>query len=167
MANHFIFEYVVILVSKLPFETKLSHKYFFKYIMIGFKNIEKYFISNYMLFSWIHFWDLFNSTKLLITYSITVLCLVTKSCPTLCNCMDCSHLAPLSMGILQAKILQLLQQGIKRKINNNTELNWTEWSYIDSWKLKTVTGIYELLCFFGGEGWDGRKISSRTDSIDN
>ena len=32
--------------------------------------------------------------------------LVPKSCPTLCNPMDCSHQAPLSVGILQARRLE-------------------------------------------------------------
>ena len=34
-----------------------------------------------------------------------VLCLVAQSCLTLCHPMDCSQ-APLSMGILQARILE-------------------------------------------------------------
>ena len=39
--------------------------------------------------------------------SRAVLCLVTQSCPTLCNPMDCiAHQAPLSMGILQARMLR-------------------------------------------------------------
>ena len=40
-----------------------------------------------------------------ITYFNYVLCLVTQSCPTLCDPMDCCPWAPLSMGIFQAKIL--------------------------------------------------------------
>ena len=35
-----------------------------------------------------------------------VLCLVTQSCPTVCNPMTIAHQAPLSMGILQARILE-------------------------------------------------------------
>ena len=36
-----------------------------------------------------------------------VLCLVTQSCPTLCNPMDCSPPgSSLSMGIIQARILE-------------------------------------------------------------
>ena len=36
-----------------------------------------------------------------------VLCLVAQSCPTLCDPMNCiAHQAPLSMGILQARILE-------------------------------------------------------------
>ena len=33
-------------------------------------------------------------------------CLVTQSCPTLCDPTDCSPQAILSMGILQTRILQ-------------------------------------------------------------
>ena len=35
-------------------------------------------------------------------------CLVTQLCPTLCNPMDCGHQAPLSVGILQVRILEWL-----------------------------------------------------------
>ena len=35
-----------------------------------------------------------------------VLCLLTQSCPTLCDPMDCSCRAPVSMGTLQARILE-------------------------------------------------------------
>ena len=37
-----------------------------------------------------------------------VLCLVTQLCLTLCDLMDCSCQAPLSMGILQVRILEWL-----------------------------------------------------------
>ena len=33
-------------------------------------------------------------------------CMVTQSCPTLCDPMDVAHQGPLSMGILQARILE-------------------------------------------------------------
>ena len=36
---------------------------------------------------------------------MNVLCLAAQSCPTLCNPMDCSQ-DPLSVGILQARILE-------------------------------------------------------------
>ena len=35
-----------------------------------------------------------------------VLCLATQSCPTVCDRKDCSPQAPVSMGILQARILE-------------------------------------------------------------
>ena len=35
-----------------------------------------------------------------------VLCLVTQTCPTLCNPMDCSLLGSSVHGIFQAKILE-------------------------------------------------------------
>ena len=35
-----------------------------------------------------------------------VLCLVAQSCPTLCDPWTVAHQAPLSMGILQARILE-------------------------------------------------------------
>ena len=38
---------------------------------------------------------------------VSALCLVAQSCPALCNPMDCiARQAPLSMGILQARILE-------------------------------------------------------------
>ena len=36
----------------------------------------------------------------------TMLCLVTKSCPTLCNPMDCSLPGPSVHGILQVRVLE-------------------------------------------------------------
>ena len=39
-------------------------------------------------------------------FKIAVLCLVTQLCLTLCDPMDYSHQAPLSMGILQARIME-------------------------------------------------------------
>ena len=35
-----------------------------------------------------------------------IMCLVTRLCLTLCDPMDCSPSAPLSMGILQARKLE-------------------------------------------------------------
>ena len=37
---------------------------------------------------------------------VCAVCLVAQSCPTFCNPMDCSPPAPLSMGILQTRILE-------------------------------------------------------------
>ena len=39
-------------------------------------------------------------------YHSVWLCLVTQLCPTLCNPKTVVHQAPLSMGILQARILE-------------------------------------------------------------
>ena len=37
---------------------------------------------------------------------MSILCLVTQLCPTICDPMDEAQQAPLSMGILQARILE-------------------------------------------------------------
>ena len=42
-----------------------------------------------------------------------VLCLITQSCPTLCDCI--AHQAPLSMGILQARILKWVSMPSSRE----------------------------------------------------
>ena len=47
-----------------------------------------------------------------------VLCLVTQLCPTLCNPMDCSPPAPLSVGILQARILEWVAMPSSRDLLN-------------------------------------------------
>ena len=44
-----------------------------------------------------------------------VLCLVTQLCLTLCDLMDCSCQAPLSMGILQVRILEWLAMPFSRE----------------------------------------------------
>ena len=51
------------------------------------------------------FWVCNLILDLMSTY-FAVLCLATRSCPTLCNPIDCSCQAPLSMGILQATTLE-------------------------------------------------------------
>ena len=48
-----------------------------------------------------------------------VLCLVTQSCPTLCDPMNCiAHQAPLSMGIVQARILKWVAISFSRGSSN-------------------------------------------------
>ena len=47
----------------------------------------------------VSFWTMFFSRYM------HVLCLVAQLCPTVCDSMDCTLQAPLSMGILQARIL--------------------------------------------------------------
>ena len=42
------------------------------------------------------------------------MCIVAQSCPTLCDPMDCSPLAPLSIGILQARILEWVAMASSR-----------------------------------------------------
>ena len=44
-----------------------------------------------------------------------VLCLVTQSCLTLCDLTDCSCQVPLSMGILQVRILEWLAMPSSRE----------------------------------------------------
>ena len=42
------------------------------------------------------------------------LCLVTQLCPSLCDPTDCNHQAHLSMGILQARILEWIAKHSSR-----------------------------------------------------
>ena len=45
-----------------------------------------------------------------------VLCLIAQSCPTLCDPMNCiAHQAPLSVGILQARILEWVAMPSSRR----------------------------------------------------
>ena len=46
-----------------------------------------------------------NKTQLYLAYSV-VLCLITQSCLTLSTPWTVAHQAPLSIGILQARILE-------------------------------------------------------------
>ena len=52
-----------------------------------------------------------------------VLCLVALSCPTLCDPLDCSLQAPLSMGVLQARILEWVAVPSLQGIFPTQELN--------------------------------------------
>ena len=49
-----------------------------------------------------------QSCRLRKTMAMAVLCLVTQSCPTLCNPMDCSPPGSSVHGILQARILEYI-----------------------------------------------------------
>ena len=50
-------------------------------------------------------------------YSVFV-CLVSQSCPTLCDPMDCAHQAPLSIGIVQARILEWIAISFSKDLPN-------------------------------------------------
>ena len=54
------------------------------------------------------------------------MCLVTQSCPTLCDPMVCSSQAPLSMGILQARILEC----VSSSRGSSQPKDWTQVSCI-------------------------------------
>jgi len=57
-----------------------------------------------------------------------MLCLVAQLCSTLCNPMDCSLPAPLSMGILQARILEWVAMPSSR--GSSQHRYWTQVSCI-------------------------------------
>ena len=56
------------------------------------------------------------------------MCLVTQSCPTLCDPMVCSSQAPLSVGILQARILECV--GMSSSRGSSQPRDWTQVSCI-------------------------------------
>ena len=57
-----------------------------------------------------------------------VLCLVTQLCPTLCDPMIVAHQVPLSMGILQARILERVAMPSSR--GSSQSRAWTHISHI-------------------------------------
>ena len=54
-------------------------------------------------------------------YAVLLLCLIAQSYPTLCSPMDCTHQAPLSMGILQARILEWVAMSSSRGSSQSTD----------------------------------------------
>ena len=66
----------------------------------------------WLLWFCITFWSfinivIYNRSSLYFTSSITSVCLVTQSCPTLCDPMDCSPPGSSVQGVLQARILDV------------------------------------------------------------
>ena len=56
------------------------------------------------------------------------MCSVIQSCITLCDFIDAVHLAPLSVGILQARILEWVVMSSSRRPSHNRD--WTQISRI-------------------------------------
>ena len=55
-------------------------------------------------------------------------CLVAQLCPTLCDSMDAAHQAPLSTGILQARLLEWVAMYSSR--GSSEPRDWTQVSCI-------------------------------------
>ena len=84
-----------------------------------------------------------------------VLCLATRSCPTLCNPIDCSCQAPLSMGILQATTLEWVAISFSR--GSSPPRDRTQVSCITG-RFFTVQATRETQ-----EYWSGQSIPSPGD----
>ena len=85
-------------------------------------------------------WDLQILTRFL---SLFVPCLVAQSSPTLCDRMDCSRQAPLSMGFCPGKSTRvgchaLLQRIFPTQVSRIAGRFFTAWAWsvLDSWRLK-------------------------------
>ena len=79
------------------------------------------------------------------------LCLVAQSCPTLCDPMHCSRQAPLSMGILQARILEWVAVPSSRQSSQSRD--WIQAAYIAG-RFFTVWARHRELKF--GVLWQSR-----------
>ena len=69
----------------------------------------------------------------------TVLCLVTQSCPTLCDSMDCSLPGFFDHGILQARILEWVAYPFSRgtsQSRNRTRVSCIAGGFFTSWATK-------------------------------
>ena len=85
-----------------------------------------------------------------------VLCLVAQSCPTLCYSMDyVACQAPLSMGILQARILEWV--AMPSPMGFSQPRDWTQVSHIAG-RFFTIWATREAQ-----EYWSGKPISSPGD----
>ena len=87
----------MLIIVVLSFKFSIGLKFFLTLKKLG-KNVA----STYLLK--MHWFCLFIRKCKIHLYA--VLCLVARLCLTLCDPMDCSLQAPLSMGILQARILE-------------------------------------------------------------
>ena len=66
--------------------------------------------------------------------SAAVLYLVDLSCPTLCNTMDCSHQAPLSMGTLQATGVVAMPSRGSSKRRDETQISHIAGRFFTIWE---------------------------------
>ena len=62
--------------------------------------------------------EVINFLQALVVTVIVTLCLVAQLCPTLCDPRDCSPQAPLSVGLLQARILEWVAMLSSRALPN-------------------------------------------------
>ena len=66
---------------------------------------------------------MFTAAGYVCVHPCAVLCLIAQSYPTLWSPMDCTRQAPLSMGILQAGILEWVAMSFSRVSSQSTD--WT------------------------------------------
>ena len=114
-----------------------GHRYLVEFI---------FWAGSYLLFSFIFYMML-----------ISVLCLVTQSCLTLCDPIDCSPQAPLSMGILQTRILQWVAISFSRgssQPSDQTQVSLIAGRFFPSWITREAQCLFNLTQFFvWGEGF--------------
>ena len=82
---------------------------------------------------------------------LSVLCLVTQSCPTLCNPIDSSVHSPsgsLSMGILQARILEWVAMPSSRGFSlprDRTQVSHTAGGFFTIWATRGAQLFIQML----------------------
>ena len=111
-----------------------------KYRFLKIKNYQSYYKINFWILTLTSEWYgvklnflkcwfvVMYFIRINLSSATIVLCLVAQSCLTLCNPMDCSPLAPLSMGILQAKILEWVAMPSSKE--SSQPRGWTQVSCI-------------------------------------
>ena len=111
-----------------------------KYRFLNIKNCQSYYKINFWILKLTSEWYgvklnflkcwfvVMYFLRINLSSATIVLCLVAQSCLTLCNPMDCSPLAPLSMGILQARILEWVAMPSSKE--SSQPRGWTQVSCI-------------------------------------
>ena len=77
------------------------------------------------------------------------LCLVAQSCLTLCDLVDCSLQAPLSMGILQARILEWVAMPSSRgssQPRNRTQVSHITGGFFTFWATREANLYSHVHC---------------------
>ena len=98
-----------------------------------------------------------------LTYEISlccVLCSVAQSCPTLYNPMDCS---PLSMGVLQARILERVVIPSSRgssQPRDRTQVSHTASRFFTIWATRKAQNTMEYLCYWIYLFWVFKNLAS-------
>ena len=86
--------------------------------------------------TWLSNWSELNPMFIFGLWKLTVSCLVTQMCPTLCDPMDCNPPSSSVHGILQARILEWVAFPFSRgssQPRDQTEVSCTAGGFFTSW----------------------------------
>ena len=141
-------------LNLIPFSFSYSHcdKWIYQHIITWLYFIYKFFPSKFSPAAWFNYLFLF----------LILLAVVVQSWPTLCDPVGCSHQAPLSMEILQARILEWVAMPSSRgssQPRNQTQVSLIAGGFFTVWATYYrgifLSKVIEHSLLWRGEDWTG------------